>query len=107
MSENLSLTIVPEEATKAIERVYREWDRAWSNDDLDAMIALYAPDAILESPLVPHLQGGSNGVLKGREQIRKLLDKAAPRQARQAHVLSSRLFHRRTAAGLGISARDA
>jgi len=65
MSETLGITVVPDETTKAVERVYREWDRAWSDDDLDAMIALYAPDAILESPLVPHLQGGTSGVLKG------------------------------------------
>jgi hypothetical protein len=44
------------------------------------MLALYAPDAVHESPLVPHLLGGSSGVLKGRDEIRKLLNKAAPRK---------------------------
>jgi hypothetical protein len=53
MSENLGITVVPDETTKAVERVYPEWDRACSDDDLEAMIALYAPDAILESPLHP------------------------------------------------------
>jgi hypothetical protein len=36
MSENLGITVVPDETTKAVERVYREWDRAWSDDDLGA-----------------------------------------------------------------------
>lgn len=80
MSENLCSTVVPHEAARAVERVYREWDRAWSEDDLDAMINLYAPDAILESPLIPYLLGHGNGVLKGRAEIKKLLDKAAPRK---------------------------
>src|ERR1051325_8926698 len=89
MSENLALTVAAKESVKAIEHVYREWDRAWSNDDLDAMIELYAPDAVLESPLVSHLLGGANGVLKGRDEIRKLLDKAAPRKP------GKRTFYRR------------
>ena len=89
MDGNLGLTTIPEQRAKAIERVYREWDRAWSNDDLDAMIALYAPDATLESPLVAYLLGRTNGVLNGREEIRKLLDRAAPRKP------GKRTFHRR------------
>jgi ketosteroid isomerase-like protein len=89
MSDNLGLTNVKKDQSKTVERVYREWDRAWSNDDLNAMIALYAPDAVLESPLVPHLEGGRNGVLRGGEEIRKLLDKAAPRKP------GRRTFYRR------------
>jgi len=89
MDENLGLAAVSEDQAEAIQRIYREWDRAWSNDDLDAMVALYAPDATLESPLVPYLLGGRNGVLKGREEIRKLLEKAAPRKP------GKRTFYRR------------
>lgn len=89
MSSNLSREHLPEGATQTIEHIYREWDRAWSEDDLDAMIALYALDATLESPLVPHLLGGQVGVIKGRDDIRKLLEKAAPRKP------GSRHFHRR------------
>jgi ketosteroid isomerase-like protein len=80
MSDNLSVKDIPENTARAVERVYHEWDRAWSNDDLDAMVALYAPGATQESPLIPHLLGEHQGVLRGRDQIRKLLDKAAPRK---------------------------
>jgi hypothetical protein len=31
--------------------------------------ALYAPDAVLESPLVPHLLDGDDGVLHGRKEL--------------------------------------
>lgn len=89
MSPNLSRADLPESTAQTIERIYREWDRAWSEDDLDAMVSLYAPDATLESPLVPHLLGGNVGIIKGREAIRQLLEKAAPRKP------GSRHFHRR------------
>jgi uncharacterized protein (TIGR02246 family) len=88
MSENLGMKAVPVDRAAAVERVYREWDRAWSNDDLEAMIALYAPDAILESPLVAHLLGTKTGILQGRDQIHALLEKAAPRKP------GKRTFHR-------------
>jgi ketosteroid isomerase-like protein len=35
------------------ERIYRDWDKALSNDDLEGLLALYAPDASLESRAVP------------------------------------------------------
>jgi ketosteroid isomerase-like protein len=89
MSSNLSREHLREADAQTIERIYREWDRTWSEDDLDAMIALYAPDATLESPLVPHLLGGHVGAIKGRDAIRRLLGKAAPRKP------GSRHFHRR------------
>ena len=69
MSENLCSTTVRGETARAVERVYFERDRAWSSDDLDAMIVLYSPDAMLESPLIPYMQGGGVGILKGREEI--------------------------------------
>ncbi|MGK9234960.1 nuclear transport factor 2 family protein [Inquilinus limosus] len=89
MSENLSRASLPDELGRMLEHVYREWDRAWSEDDLEAMIALYAPDAVLESPLVAHLLGRPDGVLRGRDRIKALLDKAAPRKP------DRRSFHRR------------
>ncbi|ABN88108.1 hypothetical protein BURPS668_A3072 [Burkholderia pseudomallei 668] len=88
MSDNLCRTDLSSDAAAAVERVYREWDRAWAADDLDAMIALYAPDAVLESPLVTHLLGTESGVVEGRERIRALLEQAAPRKP------EARMFHR-------------
>lgn len=39
------------------ERMYHAWDEALSRNDAAALTALYAPDAVIESPLIPHLMG--------------------------------------------------
>ena len=35
------------------ERIYRDWHEYAKNRDTEALIGLYAEDAVLESPLVP------------------------------------------------------
>lgn len=80
MSENLASNGISGDAAADVEHIYREWDRAWSNNDLEAMIALYAEDATLESPLIPHLLGSDKGICRGRGEIRALLETAAPRK---------------------------
>lgn len=87
MNNRNKRNISPETASD-IERIYQKWDEAWSSNDLEAMIALYAPDATLESPLIPHLLGTDTGICRGRDQISELLKKAAPRKP------VKRSFHR-------------
>ena len=54
--------------------IHQEWHRAASTRDTLALIALYADDAILESPLVPVvLDGKSDGVLRGKAEIGRFL----------------------------------
>jgi SnoaL-like domain len=72
----MSLTTMKEDA----ERVYRDWDDALGRKDVEAAIALYAPDCVLESPLVSHLLNAERGVVEGRE---KLFARAPP--ARKRH----------------------
>jgi SnoaL-like domain len=43
--------------------------------DLDASMALYQPDATLESPLVRHLAGINKGIGRGREDLREFVTK--------------------------------
>jgi hypothetical protein len=62
------------------ERMYFAWDDALSRNDAKALLALYAKDARLESPLVPHLLGTESGVLHGHEQLRPLFDMLAERK---------------------------
>ena len=62
------------------QRVYEEWDRALSRNDPEALIALYARDATLESPLVPHLMGTESGVCSGHEQLRPFFQRLAERK---------------------------
>ena len=57
----------------ARERIYFEWDKALSHNDANALLELYAPDAVIESPLIPHLLGKKEGVCRGREEMRPFL----------------------------------
>ena len=66
--------------TTPIERIYVAWDDALSRNDAAALLALYAPDAVFESPLVPHLLGGDSGVLRGHNELKPLFDKLADRK---------------------------
>lgn len=61
--------------------IWAEWPRAASTSDQAALIALYAADAVLESPLVPTiLDDRDHGILRGRDQIRRFLDEGARRR---------------------------
>jgi ketosteroid isomerase-like protein len=63
------------EGNEAIERIYHEWDDALSHLDVERILALYAPDATLESPLIPHLlKSKQQGICRGQAEIRQLLE---------------------------------
>jgi ketosteroid isomerase-like protein len=62
-----------------IEEVTRRWEWALSHRDLDALVACYAPDAILESPLVAHILGARTGVVHGHAELRPFLEKVLSR----------------------------
>lgn len=65
--------------------IWAEWHRAASTRDQAALLALYADDAVLESPLVPAiLDDRPDGVLHGRAEIGRFLDEGA---RRRPHVL--------------------
>lgn len=49
--------------------VFHEWDRRTRAHDINALLDLYTPDAVLESPLIPRIMDQHSGVLTGREQI--------------------------------------
>ena len=65
-----------------VERMYFLWDDALSRNDAKALLALYAIDAVFESPLVPHLLGIERGVLYGHDELRLLFAKLAERKPR-------------------------
>ena len=56
-------------------RIHAEWHRAARERDTPALIALYAEDAVLESPLVPALLDEKpDGVLRGKAEIARFLE---------------------------------
>ncbi|MGH7042929.1 MAG: nuclear transport factor 2 family protein [Acetobacteraceae bacterium] len=62
-------------------RIFTEWHRAARDRDTPALLALYAPDAVLESPLVPAiLDDHPNGVLRGRAELARFFAEGARRR---------------------------
>ncbi len=55
------------------ERIYRDWDEALGRKDVEAAMTLYAPDCVLESPLVCHLQNSERGIVEGRDRLREFV----------------------------------
>lgn len=69
-----------EHAATPVEHMYFAWNDALSRNDAEALLALYARDAVLESPLIPHLLGMESGVLRGHDELRPLFAKLAERK---------------------------
>jgi hypothetical protein len=65
------------------ERIHREWDAHAKSLDTDGLIALYAPDAVLETPLVPAIFEGRSGILRGHGEIRPFFEEGARRRPNQ------------------------
>ncbi len=74
------MTMNDEELKKDAERIYHAWENALANNDVEGLLSLYAPDAILESPLVPHLLAKDSGTCCGQEELRLLIEKVASRK---------------------------
>jgi len=73
MADRSNTPLAKETAAQAAERIYHEWDAALGAKHLDAAMALYAPDCVLESPLVRHLLGAELGIVEGREKLREFV----------------------------------
>jgi len=69
-----------EHTASPAEHMYFAWNDALSRNDAKALLALYARDAVLESPLIPHLLGVDSGVLRGHEELRPLFALLADRK---------------------------
>ncbi|TWP34667.1 nuclear transport factor 2 family protein [Leekyejoonella antrihumi] len=55
--------------------IHREWDSRTRAQDLDGLLDLYLPDAVLESPLVPRVLDQRSGVLTGHAQLRTFFER--------------------------------
>jgi hypothetical protein len=60
-----------------MERIYRDWDKALSEDDTEGILKLYALDGAIESPLIPHLLGKQDGICRGHDQMRPFFELVA------------------------------
>lgn len=54
-------------------RIVRGMDEAWAKGDIEALVAFFAENATIESPLVCRIFQRTEGICRGREEIRRLL----------------------------------
>jgi len=63
------------------ERIHREWHERVKARDTDGLLALYAEDAVLETPLVQAIfDGRPSGTLRGHREIRPFFTEGARRR---------------------------
>jgi ketosteroid isomerase-like protein len=63
------------------ERIHREWHERAKSRDTEGLLALYAPDAVLESALVQAIfDSRSSGTLRGHDEIRPFFAEGARRR---------------------------
>lgn len=65
---------------QAAERIYHDWDKALSDENVEALLSLYAPDVVFESPAVPLTMGTESGVCHGIDELRPVLEQVAARK---------------------------
>jgi hypothetical protein len=92
MSQDKKSPSKDSEALKAVDRIYHEWDAALEKNDVEALMALYHDDAILESPLIPHLAEGKKGICQGATEIRKLIELVSQRKPMKRKYYRNRYF---------------
>jgi hypothetical protein len=59
---------------EVIEHISYEWDAALARSDVKGLLALYASDAVLESPLVLYLLGKEIGICTGHDELRPFFE---------------------------------
>ncbi len=62
----------------AIEAVTHAWEKALAEHDVEGLLACYAQDAVLESPVAAHILGGP-GVCRGHDELRPFLTEVVAR----------------------------
>lgn len=83
------------EFTSDGERTYKPWDKYAREVNTDGLLSLYAPDATLESPVIPAILDADAGVLKGHSELRHFFEEGArsrPIELVRWHRESDRLF---------------
>jgi ketosteroid isomerase-like protein len=69
-----------EKLKRQAESIYDAWDKALANKDVPGLLRLYADDAVIESPLIPHLLATDTGILRGKKALQSLIEKVAERK---------------------------
>ena len=76
---------------EGIEAVTRAWEEALASHDVEALLACYAPDAVLESPVAAHILGGRGGC-RGHNELRPFLAEVVARTPDERQYYRAGLF---------------
>lgn len=60
--------------------IFYAWDKALANNDVEGLLALYATDATIESPLISHLLDTQEGVCRNKNEIRLFIEQVAEKK---------------------------
>jgi len=60
--------------------IYHKWDEYARAGEVDALLALYAPDGTFESPLVPILMRRESGICRGHGEMRAFFESGVRRR---------------------------
>jgi hypothetical protein len=93
----------PNDPIGAVERIYKAWDEALGAKDLDAAVALYAPEATIESPLVAQSVRRTKRRLPRTRRVASIYSSRFPATTCSAKTFPDRIFHRRNKAHVGVS----
>ena len=69
-----------ENLEKIAETIHVQWDYALAHNDVERLLKLYTTDAVIESPLIPHLLNQTSGICEGVVELRKILELVAERK---------------------------
>lgn len=83
---------IDQEQLAAIERIHQTWNEGVDRKDADMVAALYAEDAVLESPLVRHLLGTEEGIVTGRKALYEFLKQVFARTPPSRRVYHTGFF---------------
>ena len=62
------------------ERIYYLWDQYARERNADGLVSLYAPDAILETPVIAAIFDTESGMLQGHAKLRHFFEEGARRR---------------------------
>lgn len=80
MTSQTTNALNPELTNESVERIYHDWDAALArleelpperlDEGVEALLMLYAKDATIGSPLIPHLMKTERGICRGHDEMR-------------------------------------
>ena len=62
------------------ERIYHLWYKYARELDVDGLVSLYAPDAILETPVITAIFDTDEGVVRGHAELRRCFEEGGRRR---------------------------